>query len=113
MATIRANTVGSSTFDPHKFFEDWAKNDFKDSPAVTNNDLALTIKAAFGLPQGDKWEYHAMATVTLPQAQAAVNAGSAHGLHSWYRDEAGTTVSLLEERYEKRTRPELTLTSRT
>ena len=83
----RARTTGSAQFEPDAFFASWAK----DSNALVpqGSDLRSSIIAAFDLAQSDNYVYHAVASVTLAQVQAAIEHGGENGLHAWYPDEAG------------------------
>lgn len=80
----------SPDFDPDKFFEQWAKGEH--TAPREDVDLYTAISKAFNIRQPDKYVYHAIASVTLGQVQQAVNAGSQHGLHAWYRDAEGKPV---------------------
>ncbi len=84
------STVGSSTFIPDRFLEKWAIGEFS---APQGNDLESAIKKVFGLNDDDQYVYHAIATVTLRQVQSAINQRDKHGLHAWYRDDAGQQVN--------------------
>ncbi|KAL8638562.1 MAG: hypothetical protein Q9228_004290, partial [Teloschistes exilis] len=83
----RAQTTGSSDFDPDAFFEKWAKNGNALLPQ--NNDLRSSIISAFNLAQSDNYVYHAIASVTLAQVQEAIDHGAENGMHAWYPKEAG------------------------
>jgi len=84
----RPHTVGSSSFDPDRFFAQW-----DESGPARDNDLKNFIIRAFGLKADDNYVYHAIASVTLDQVQIAVNAGGVNGMHVWYRDEKGEQVT--------------------
>jgi hypothetical protein len=86
-ARARPHTVGSSSFDPDAFFEQW-----DEAVVPHDNDLKKCILRSFKLKQDDDYEYHAIATVTLNQVQSAINAGGRNGMHAWYRDENGFQV---------------------
>lgn len=87
-ARARPHSVGSSSFDPDQFIEQW------DEVVVPHdNDLKKCIVRAFKLKPNDDYVYHAIASVTLDQVQAAINAGRLNGMHAWYRDENGHQVS--------------------
>jgi hypothetical protein len=88
-------TEGSASFDPDKFLDpdDPMSGIAAARPFLEQNDFRQAILAAFQLPQGDKYTYHAVASVNLDQVQSAVNAGSANGLHSWYFSADGTLIS--------------------
>ncbi|EGP90082.1 unnamed protein product [Zymoseptoria tritici ST99CH_1A5] len=81
-----ARTEGSSTFDPDRFFEAWAKGEIT---APSDNDFKKSILTAFGLPSRDNYVYKAVAAVSLEQAQAHVAAGGNNGLHGWYKTSEG------------------------
>ena len=83
----RAQTTGSADFQPDVFLASWAK-DLK-MLLPQENGLLSSIIAAFNLGQSDNYVYHAVASVTLAQAQDAIEHGSDNGLHAWYFDEAG------------------------
>lgn len=80
------STIGVATFDPEKLLTDQETAD-KVRLALNENDLATAIKAAFTLSNKDKYTYHANTSITLDQAQSAVNAGGANGLCAWYPSE--------------------------
>ncbi|KAF2418939.1 hypothetical protein EJ08DRAFT_46370 [Tothia fuscella] len=82
-----ASTQGSGKFDPNLFFYHW-----NDSLTPQNNDLRTAINKAFGLRPEDDYVYHAVASVTLAQAQVAIDHGDVNGLHAWYRDEIGQQI---------------------
>lgn len=84
-----ARTEGSSTFDPDRFFEAWAKGEIT---APSDNDFKKSILTAFGLPSRDNYVYKAVAAVSLEQAQAHVAAGGNNGLHGWYKTSEGQPV---------------------
>ncbi|KAL9040738.1 MAG: hypothetical protein Q9180_001727 [Flavoplaca navasiana] len=83
----RAQTTGSTQFEPDAFFATWAK-EFK-ALIPQGNNLRSSITAAFDLAQSDNYVYHAVASVTLAQVQAAIEHGGGNGLHAWYPDEVG------------------------
>lgn len=79
----RPACVGSSSFDPA------ARTTDADARAQTlalleHNDFAGAIALFFQLPADDKYVYHAITAVTLPQVQHVVSLGDANGLHAWY-----------------------------
>jgi hypothetical protein len=78
-----ATTVGSRDFEPAQLFEDRGLLDSARAHLL-KDDFKSAIITAFQLSEGDDYEYHATATVTLSQVQTAIDAGSAHGLHDWY-----------------------------
>lgn len=80
------STIGVATFDPEKLLSDQETHD-KVRLALNENKLADAIRAAFSLSNKDKYTYHANASITLDQAQAAVDAGGANGLCAWYPSE--------------------------
>ena len=82
-------TDGATDCDSDTVFERWAKGQ-KTTPA--NNNLRSSIISTFSLPQDDAYVYHAIASVTLSQVQAAINHGGESGLHAWYLDDEGKPV---------------------
>jgi len=86
--TAGPHTVGSSSFDPDRFFAQWDEPGFP-----RDDDLKSFIIRAFGLKADDNYVYHAIASVTLDQVQVAINAGGLNGMHVWYRDEKGEQVT--------------------
>ena len=80
-------TVGSLSFGPDRFFSEW-----DESILSRDNDLKQCIIRAFGLKSNDDYIYHAVASVTLDQVQAVINAGGLNGMHAWYRDGKGEQV---------------------
>ena len=82
-------TTGASRFDPDALFDSW-RDGQKSLPV--QDDLRSSILTTFNLPQSDKYIYHAMASVTLAQAQQAIEHGGKNGLHAWYRDENAQLV---------------------
>jgi hypothetical protein len=86
-ARARPYTVGSSSFDPDQFVEQW-----DEAIVPHDNDLRKCIVRAFKLKPNDDYVYHAIASVTLDQVQAAINAGGLNGMHAWYTDENGHQV---------------------
>lgn len=77
------STIGSDIFDPDRLLTD-AELHQNIHEALNKNDLRTAIIRAFGLPDGDSYEYRAMTSVSLRQVQNAVNAGPLNGLHAWY-----------------------------
>lgn len=86
----RAETQGSTTFDPEKFFDAWAKEEI--TPPYDNDFRKFIIKS-FGLKLNDAFLYRAVAEVTLLQAQTYLEFGGQNGLHRWYNDNEGNEVS--------------------
>jgi hypothetical protein len=87
------STVGPESFDPEALFQDEQK--LKEANSfLANNDLRSAIIAFFALPAADNYVYHAVSSVTLSQVQQAVLQGDLHGLHDWFKDEDGKSVSL-------------------
>lgn len=85
----KAQTEGSTTFNPDKFFDAWAKEEIT---APYDNNLRRCIIRAFGLQLSDDYQYQATAVVSLLQAQTYVEFGAQGGLHAWYRDGEGKEV---------------------
>lgn len=88
LSSRKARTTGSAHFDPDAFFERWSS----EPNLPTGSDLRSSIIQAFDLPSTDHFVYHAIASVTLTEAQQAISSGDQHGLHAWYLDEAGKAV---------------------
>ena len=86
---MKARTKGSFQFEPDALFESWTQSQ-KILPE--NNDFKSSIISTFNLPQNDSYVYHATASVTLSQVQAAIDHGGKSGLHAWYLDEEGAPV---------------------
>jgi len=93
MPTIpqKAQTEGSTTFEPDRFFDAWAKEEI--TPPYDNDFRKFIIKA-FGLKPNDTYGYRATAEVTLLQAQTYVEFGGQGTLHKWYVDGEENQVSL-------------------
>lgn len=87
----KAQTEGSTTFDPDAFFDSWTKEEAQ--PFLYQNDFRKFIIKAFGLSLRDVYPYKATAEVTLLQAQTYIEFGGQNGLHAWYRDAEGQAVS--------------------
>lgn len=74
--------------DAQAFIQAWNRDD-----VPKNNDLRSSIVAKFQLNNLDDYVYYAgQASVTLPQAQVAIDHGDANGMHNWYQDENGEQV---------------------
>ncbi|KAF3934958.1 hypothetical protein ABW19_dt0208776 [Dactylella cylindrospora] len=89
-AVPKAGTTGSPTFTPDSFFAAWSEEKQKDP--IPDNDLRSAVIQAFSLKNEDGYVYHAIASVTLQQVQAAVAQGGNRGLHAWYRDDKGNVL---------------------
>ena len=89
----KAQTEGSSTFDPDKFFDAWSKEEI--TPPYDNNFRRFIIRA-FGLPVNDDYGYQATTEVSLLQAQTYIEFGAQGGLHAWYMDDERKEVSAVE-----------------
>ena len=89
LITNKAQTEGSSTFDPDKFFDAWEKEEIT---APYDNDIRKFILRSFGLRPSDTYIYTATAEVSLLQAQTYLEFGGQGRLHEWYKDETGTQV---------------------
>jgi len=83
------HTEGTSSFDPDKFFEAWAREEIT---APYDNNFRKCIGQAFGLKPSDTYVYRATAEVTLLQAQTYLEYGGMGRLHEWYRDGEGKQV---------------------
>ncbi|KAK5078591.1 hypothetical protein LTR64_002995 [Lithohypha guttulata] len=77
------STIGVATFDTEKLLTDPEIHQ-KARDALSRDDLQSAIKIAFSLSDKDKYTYHASSSITLEQAQQAVNAGGINGLCAWY-----------------------------
>lgn len=77
------STIGVPSFDPDKLFTDVDLHS-KTRDGLGKNNIAEAIRSAFNLSERDKYTYHATASVTLDQAQTAIEAGPANGLCAWY-----------------------------
>ena len=86
--------MGIATSNPHSYFKD-ASLITASFSQLDKNDLGSAIIKGFNLPEDDSYIYHAIASVTLSQVQAAIDAGTAHGLCDWYLDLNGTSVHSL------------------
>ena len=91
-------SMGISASNPHSYFKDNEHTSVVFSH-LSKNDLRSAIITGFNLSESDSYVYHAIASVTLQQVQAAVEAGTAHGLCNWYLGEDGTPVQLLVTGY--------------
>ena len=78
-------------FNPNTFLETWS--DEKYSPTHSGKTFAQCIRAAFDIPETDKYIYRAQAETTLDITQRAIAAKRTHGMHGWYHDEEGKPVS--------------------
>ncbi|KIV92376.1 hypothetical protein PV10_03680 [Exophiala mesophila] len=82
-----AATDGSKTWTPSYLFpeiEDDQNPWNRIHAHLEANEVKAAVCAAFDLPVGDSFTYHASASVNLSQVQAAIHAGRANGLHAWY-----------------------------
>ncbi|KEF51684.1 uncharacterized protein A1O9_12319 [Exophiala aquamarina CBS 119918] len=59
---------------------------------LNSNEFKSAIVTAFELPPGDNFTYHASASVNLSQAEAAIHAGRANGLHAWYMEHKSNDI---------------------
>ena len=88
----KAQTEGSTNFDPLQFFDAWSKEEIN---APYDNNFRKFIIKAFGLSARDDYVYKATAEVTLLHAQTYLEFGAQGGLHAWYRDAEGQAVRSL------------------
>jgi len=80
-----ATTDGSKTWSPSHLFDNTKPHLWPQIHSLLNaNAFKAAITTAFELPQGDNFTYHAAASLSLSQVEAAVLAGRANGLHAWY-----------------------------
>lgn len=91
-STKFSHCVGNPSFQPSELISD-AQRQRKAAELLDKDDLYNASRVLFGLPEPDKYTYHAMTSVKLAQVQHVVGLGAANGLHSWYRREDGTPVS--------------------
>ncbi|KAI0476515.1 hypothetical protein GGR56DRAFT_666088 [Xylariaceae sp. FL0804] len=75
---------GAPSWTPDAYMDDAALQR-RAEEHLARDDLASAIAASFGVRRGDGYVYHAIASVTLPQAQHFVAQGPAP---VWYRDPA-------------------------
>jgi hypothetical protein len=75
----KPHTTGSVAFDTDTFFEQWTSE-----RVPQDNNLQAAIIRNFNLKSTDDYVYHAIASVTLPQVQNAINHGASNGMHAWY-----------------------------
>jgi hypothetical protein len=85
-------TIGSKSFNPQQLLQDEEKLKIANA-FLGKGDLHSAIITYFSLPENDSYVYHAVASVTLAQAQQAILQGDLHGLHDWYKDGEGRPVS--------------------
>lgn len=84
--------VLSPAFDPDERVHDTQARE-EALAHLQKDEFADAISSWFKLPKNDKYVYHAITSVLLPQVQEIVSRGGANGLHAWYRNEAGEVVS--------------------
>ncbi|KAI0010908.1 hypothetical protein F4779DRAFT_271014 [Xylariaceae sp. FL0662B] len=79
--------TGSPSWTPETYTQD-ADRRRRAEALLAKEDLQSAIAVSFALPppRRDPYVYHAMVSVTLPEAQRAISLGRANGLHAWYRD---------------------------
>lgn len=75
--------IGSPSFDPSALVSDPSVRS-RTLALLDQDDFAGAIREYFGLPANDKYVYHAITSVTLPQVQHVISLGAANGLHAWY-----------------------------
>ena len=84
--------IGTPLSNPHKYLA--TQQDLDQSLAcLYQNDFQNAIITAFHLSKNDGYVYHATASVSLSQAQRAINAGTSNGLCDWYLSPDGISVS--------------------
>lgn len=84
--------VGSPTFDPEQQVRDERARE-EALAHLREDEFEKAIRSWFKLPATDTYVYHAITSVELAQVQDVVKRGGAHGLHDWYRNDAGEPVS--------------------
>ncbi|KAI9710823.1 MAG: hypothetical protein M1828_002021 [Chrysothrix sp. TS-e1954] len=85
----KGRTIKSPDFDVTELLDNWRS---EDSSLAQDDDLQAAIEKTFKLKINDGYVYHASASVTLPQVQAAINCGGQNGLHAWYLHEGGAQI---------------------
>lgn len=90
VSQTRQRTEGSFDFSADALFEAWGNGQCS---VPHNEDFRSSIIATFNLPKDDNYVYHAIASVTLAQVQAAIDHGAESGLHAWYLDSEGRPVT--------------------
>ncbi|KAL6722250.1 hypothetical protein ACLMJK_001357 [Lecanora helva] len=88
--TSSRGTDGASSFDPDTLFECWSQGHIT---TPKDNDLRSSIISTFSLTPDDSYVYHAIASVTLSEVQAAIDHGAESGLHAWYVGGDGKPLS--------------------
>ncbi|ETI20632.1 hypothetical protein G647_06974 [Cladophialophora carrionii CBS 160.54] len=84
-----AVTDGSKSWAPSHLFDNANPETWERVHShLKAHEFRAAIASAFELPQGDSFTYHATASVNLAQAEAAIRAGRANGLHDWYVEPA-------------------------
>ena len=84
-SSMPAVTDGSKTWAPSHVFDNKNSEAWdKVHSYLKANEFRAAVASAFELPQGDNYIYHATASISLAQAEAAVHAGRSNGLHAWY-----------------------------
>lgn len=81
---VPPHCVGNPNFDPSKAFADIENHEKALKALNEDDDFDKAIRTWFGIPDGDEYVYHAAASVTLRQAQRAVEVAREKGLCLWY-----------------------------
>jgi hypothetical protein len=84
--------VDSPKFKPNDLVEE-PERLAKANELLQKNDLYNASRVIFDLPEVDRYVYHAMVSVKLAQVQHIVELGDDEGLHDWYHNDDGTSVS--------------------
>ncbi|KAI1379689.1 hypothetical protein F4677DRAFT_441896 [Hypoxylon crocopeplum] len=87
MAPSRAFTYceGAPSWKPATYIADAALQKRAES-LLANDNLQSAIAISFALPppSRDRYVYHAIVSVTLPEVQHVISLGGQNGLHAWY-----------------------------
>ena len=90
--TVPPHCVGNPNFDPSKAFADTENYEKALRALNEDSDFDKAIRTWFGIPDEDDYVYHAVASVTLRQAQRAVEVAREKGLCLWYDGVLGEGV---------------------
>ncbi|KAI1454083.1 hypothetical protein F4805DRAFT_337047 [Annulohypoxylon moriforme] len=76
---------GAPSWNPATYIAD-APLHARAEELLANDDFASAITTSFSLPppNRDKYTYHAIVSVTLPEVQHVISLGRQNGLHAWY-----------------------------
>ncbi|XDG07667.1 hypothetical protein ABKA04_007282 [Annulohypoxylon sp. FPYF3050] len=76
---------GAPSWNPTTYIADTPLHERAEA-LLANDDFASAITTSFSLPppNRDKYTYHAIVSVTLPEVQHIISLGRQNGLHAWY-----------------------------